>query len=182
MAGTFSKVHAGASDYTPNRPNNRDSELEKPLNMPYENFTDVSNVGASALEQSKTYHTESEVLESLSEKFVGASDKGTSWFKKIRRRLFEPGTPENEPHGRSSDLSDWVHGGSEDPSGFRSPPDEPTPRILTETSDTTLSFLDNVSDFAPSIDLTQCLKFRNYTFYLQICINPLSIGVTLVLK
>ncbi|KAF3337931.1 sister chromatid cohesion 1 protein 2 isoform X3 [Carex littledalei] len=140
----FSKVHAGDSDYTTRVPNNCNSQLEKPLNTPCENVTDINHAGDTDLQPSTTQHIESEVQESETiEKSVDISDKGTSRFEKIRRRLFEPGTPENEPYGRSADLSDWVNERSGHPSGFGTLPDGPTPRILTETSDTTLSSFDS---------------------------------------
>lgn len=145
LAGKFSKVHAGDSDYTTRMPNNCNSQLEKPLNTP----CDINNTGDTDLEQSTTQHIASEVQESETiEKSVDISDKGTSRFERIRRRLFEPGTPENGPHGRSTDSSDWVHERSGDLSGFGSLPDGPTPRILAETSDTTPSSFDSVSNFA----------------------------------
>ncbi|KAJ1696566.1 hypothetical protein LUZ63_005078 [Rhynchospora breviuscula] len=136
---TFSKVLARASADTGHRPNYRNRDLETPLNGSCENFTAVSDVGASKFEQSKTHLQESETVE----KSVNVSDKGTSRFEKIKRRLFEPGTPEIGPQGRSTESSDWVHERNNDSSGLGSLPDGATPRIFTETSDATLNFLDS---------------------------------------
>ncbi|KAJ3696887.1 hypothetical protein LUZ61_000592 [Rhynchospora tenuis] len=136
---TFSKVLARASAGAGYRPNYRIRELETPLNGSCENLTAVSDVGASKFEQSKTCLQESETVE----KSVNISDKETSRFEKIKRRLFEPGTPEIGPQGRSIDSSDWVHERNNDSSGLGSLPDGATPRILTETPDATLSFLDS---------------------------------------
>jgi hypothetical protein len=164
LSGTFSKVHGGISVYTPQRPNNCNSELEKPIKAPSENFSIAGNVGVSELEQSKRHRIESEMQEGETiEKSVDVSDKGSSRFEKTRRRLFEPGTPENGPHVRSSDLCDWVNERSEEPSGFGNLPDCPTPRRLTETSVATQRSLDNVSIFVQYKSVILCLKIQKYT-------------------
>jgi hypothetical protein len=148
LSGTFSKVHAGTSGYTPYKPNNCNSEIEKTLNTPCGNGTDVSNVGVSELEQNKRHRVEGEAQKSeIVDISVDTSGEGNSRFEKIRRRLFVPGTPENGLHVRSSDISDWVNERSKDPFGFGSLPGGPTPRILTDTSVETLSSLDSVSTF-----------------------------------